>query len=158
MDTGALKITAEMALAVLRRLALHYPRSAQGRVLLDEAARADALAFAGDYAQDCRGMSVADFVSAVDAARAESRFFPTSADIREAHRKAEQARQHVESWERQQAAREGGTASLTPDQRTRSAIFARIFTERRAAGLPMNFDEARRMVDEEMRASGGRVQ
>lgn len=153
------KVTEAEALDILRRLALHYPRSRQGVVLLDPAQDADARSFAADYARDCRSMSFADFVAAVDAARAENRFFPTSADVRAAHRKTVEEAQRVADWEARQAAAQASEASVTPEQRARSAVFARIFNERRAQGLPpLPFDEARRMVEQEIREGRGHVQ
>lgn len=153
------KVTDAEALDILRRLALHYPRSRQGAVLLDPAQDADARSFAADYARDCRCMSFAEFVAAVDAAREDSRFFPTSADVRAAHRKAGEERQRLADWEARQAAAQASEASVTPQQRARSAVFARIFNERRRQGLPpLTFDEARRMVEQELREGRGHVQ
>lgn len=158
MDASSLKVTDADALKILRRLALHYPRSRQGVVLLDPAQDADALAFAADYARDCRGMTFAGFVAAVDAARAENRFFPTSADVRAAHRKAQDEKQRVADWEARQAAQRASEESMTPEQRARSAIIGRVFNEFRLRGMVPDFAEARRIADEEMRNGGGHVQ
>lgn len=158
MDASSLKIADADALKILRRLALHYPRSRQGVVLLDPAQDADALAFAADYARDCRSMTFAEFVAAVDAARAENRFFPTSADLRQAHRKAQDEKQRVADWEARQAAQRASEESMTPEQRGRSAIIGRVFNEYRRRGVPPDFAEAQRIADEEMRNGGGHVQ
>lgn len=158
MKREDVKISDSEALDILRRLALHYPRSRQGAVLLDQAQDADARSFAADYARDCRNMTFAEFVAAVDAARAENRFFPTSADVRQAHRRAQEERQRVADWEARQAAQRAGEESMTPEQRARSAIIGRVFNEYRLRGMVPDFAEARRIADEEMRNGGGHVQ
>lgn len=83
MNARELKLTAAHVRAALVRLALHYPRSRQIESI-------DVLA--EDYAKDCRAMTCGEFDDAVDDARAHSRFWPTSADIRTAHERLQEAR------------------------------------------------------------------
>lgn len=152
------RVSTDEALAVLRRLALHYPRSEQARMLLDET-RAEGRALAEDYAQDCRRLTVAQFIEAVDRARPLHRFFPTSADVLAAHGQLENERALAQRTAMQQAARQAEQAQYSPEQMARSAAFARIFTERRQQGLPpLPFDEARRLVERELGEGGGVVQ
>lgn len=89
-----LRVTQTSVRDILDRLALHYPKSTQIRVL-------DILA--EDYARACKDMTQAEFEAAAFKALETSRYFPTVAQIREARElvKAEKLRQEIKANDEQ---------------------------------------------------------
>lgn len=90
MSMNFLKVTPDSVLLVLKRLALHYPRSKQVAVL-------DLLA--DDYAADCKGMRQGEFEEAASRARANSKYFPTSCQILQAWEEIKQERRQEQAAE-----------------------------------------------------------
>jgi DNA-binding NarL/FixJ family response regulator len=101
-----LKISPESALLVLKRLALHYPRSKQVAVL-------DLLA--DDYAADCKHMRQGEFEKAAARARSKSKYFPTSAQIIEAHEELRQEQRKGREEQTPQEQYEGPTTDRSKE-------------------------------------------